>query len=129
MDIPEILLTEPVVIAPTEEKVYSKLWLQRLIVEAPHPSKPITVYIEMIPYDGNGNTLSSPITHNTITDAFKLAAQDAQFAQILGGVIMMANKYKGVTFNEPFEINKETFEVIQPIPEPIAEPIPEPITE
>jgi hypothetical protein len=113
--LPDIVPDTPVVIEAKEEKVYSKLWLQRLIVEAASPSKPITVYIELVPNDGNGNTLTSPITHNTIPNAFLLAAQDPQFAQVLGGVIMMANKYKSVNFNEPFEIDPKTYEVIQPI--------------
>jgi len=117
MEIPEITPDEPVVIKPVEEKVYDKLWLQRLIVEAPHPTKPITVYMELVPNDGQGNILPSPLTHNTVPNAFQLAAKDPQFAQVLGGVIMMANKYKNVDFAEPFEIDPSTYEIIQPIPE------------
>ena len=127
--LPEITPDTPVVIPPVAEKIYDKLWLQRLIVEASHPSKPITVYMELIPSDGQGNVLPSPVTHNTVPNAFLLAAQDPQFAQVLGGVIMMANKYKGLAFNEPFEIEPGTFNVIQPIPEKIEEPIVEPIVE
>jgi hypothetical protein len=105
-DLPAITPDTPVIVPAISEKVYDKLWLQRLIIEAPKPSQPVTVYVELVPYDGEGNTLPSPLTYNTIPDAFGLAATDTDFAQVLAGIITMANKYKSTNFN-PIEVPVE----------------------
>jgi hypothetical protein len=123
--LPDIVPLAPVIVPPVVERVFDKLWMQRMIVEAPSPASPITVYVELVPFDGEtGTTLPSPITHNTVPSAFDLARQDPMFAQVLAGLLLMANKYKSVNFSRPFTVNADGT-VTQPVP--IAETEPNPI--
>lgn len=102
-DFPQIIPDEPVVKPAEGEKIFDKLWLSKLEVHAEEgPTKPVSLRIELVPYNG-AEILSSPVTVAIIPDAFTLAAQDPEFAQVLGGVIMMAAKYKGGVPQEQVE--------------------------
>lgn len=94
----KFIAEEPVVIPPVPEQTYPFQWLQRMVIEALSPSKPVTIYSEFIPYNGSGSTLPSPLTYNTIPDAFALAAQDPDFNLVMGGVFAMLEKYKYTNF-------------------------------
>lgn len=93
-DFPDITPSEPVVKPAEPEKIFDKLWLSKLEVHAEEgPQKPVSIRIDLVPSNG-AEILQAPVTSAIIPDAFGLAAQDPEFAQVLGGVILMANKYK-----------------------------------
>jgi hypothetical protein len=130
-EFPTFTNLEPLIIPAKEEKVYDKLWLHRMIIEAPNPQVKSTVYMEFTPYDGKGLMQEAPLTYNTIPDAFGLAGKDPLFAQTMGMVFMMLNKYKDIDFSSDFNVwtdgtvhqpPEEEFSVtpIEPI-EPITE--------
>lgn len=102
-DFPEITPSEPVVKPAESEKVFSKLWMQKLEVHAEHPMKPTQIYIELVPLNDSGEILKEPVKKQIIPDAFALAGQDPEFAQALGAVIAMANKYKDHNFQPQSE--------------------------
>ena len=108
---PEITPETPVVKPAQDEKVYSKLWLSKLEVHGEEgPLSPVSIRIDLVPSNG-AEILKEPITSAIIPDAFKLASEDPEFAQVLGGVIMMANKYKG---GIKVEIKEEEFPQEEP---------------
>lgn len=98
-DFPAITPAEPVIKPAEPEKVFARLWLECLTVEAPAPDKPVKIYFRLLPLNDVGEVLQSPVKTQVIPDAFGLAATDPEFAQALGAVIAMANKYKDHNFN------------------------------
>jgi len=99
-DFPEITPNEPVIKPAQSEKVFNKLWMRKLEVFADGPSIPVRIVIELVPSTGS-EILNENIIRNVIPDAFGLAAEDPEFAQALGAVIAMANKYKNHVFEQP----------------------------
>lgn len=112
-DIPAILPDEPITTAAIPAKTYPKLWMTRLVVDATHPLNKTVISFELCPYDGINTILNNPKMTNAIPDAFDLAAKDPQFGQVLGGVLLMVEKYKNIDFSRPFTIDPETYAVTQ----------------
>lgn len=95
---------EPIIEPPIPEKVYNQLWLHRVIIEAPDPTKPITFYMEFTPYDGAGSMKEAPLLYNTVPNLWELAAIDPEVNKTMIDVFKMVNKYKTINFTQPFNV-------------------------
>ena len=94
--------TDPIVVPPSPEKTYDKLWMVRMIVRAGSPSEKATIMAEFVPCRDNEDTgnkeLKPEITEDEkkmikIDDLFALAASDIGFATAIEGVFQALNAY------------------------------------
>ena len=104
---------EPLVIPPVPEKIFDRLWLQRMIVEAPNSSKPVTVYVEFVPYNG-AETLPTPITNFTIEDIFAEAAIDQEVALVMNNLFAVLEKRRKLIYGETEPTPVEPVEPVEP---------------
>jgi hypothetical protein len=103
---PEFIANSASVVPATSEVTYNKYWMRRLVINAPDPQKKTKIVAEFMPCrdititsNVNGvvtSTSSTELMPNgkmsqlTIPDAFGLAAQDPNFANVMGAILTTA---------------------------------------
>lgn len=93
------VLKNAIVIPPVPTKTYDKVWLQRLIIESPSPSKPTSLYAEFVPYDGK-ETMSSPVSFLTIDDVFAAADKDGDLGGVLNDLFVVLERRRSGIIKE-----------------------------
>lgn len=87
---------EPVTVPAQEAKTYAKLWVRSVNIQAPTPTAKAAAYITLVPWDGAGSVLNSPVKTVSVQDLFEKAKTDTEISQAIDLIIKIADRYAEV---------------------------------
>ena len=85
---------DPIVEPAIAEKNFNKLWITKLVIESPDPTRKAWATVTGLPWDGGANILfSGPVVVRSIPDIFGLGAQHSEVADAINAILTVVNKY------------------------------------
>jgi len=81
-----IQIQTPVVVASTQEKTATKIWISNLMIHAPNPNGKIRVSATLVPQTTEGELLNSLKKNLIIDDLFAEASGNQVLAQTIDSI-------------------------------------------
>ena len=92
--------TEPLVVAPTQEKSYPHFWISRIVIDAPKVET-ARVHIELSPYNAD----TKEILHSSrerihIEDIWSMAQENIEIRNAINSIVQAVNIIKNPVSQE-----------------------------